>query len=173
MAKVIRNGMYEGIYNAHSEACYALTAYRENILGELENIMRKMVGCSSIEEFKQLLENFESKYAENLIELDTLSEKYNMDAEPLKKLLKKFKRLLIARLSKGELPDEGYLRTQLVKFTNDFCSGDIPVDRSMGIADEFFSRGMSQRGEREEREEREVRVVDPREREEEEDRGGQ
>jgi len=146
-AKVIRTGMYEGVYNVHSEACYALTAYKENLLGELEKIMKRMVDCSSIEEFKQLLEHFEEVYAGMLADADKVGATYNMDTEPLKKLLKKYKKLLIARLSEGELPDEEYLRTQFDKFTKKFCSG-IPTDRSTGIADEFFSRGMSQREER-------------------------
>lgn len=160
VAKVMRTGMYEGIYNVHSEACYALTTFNAQILDETNKFINKMASCGSTENFNNFLQQFESNYDNWLGELDRLSEEYNMDAGPLKKLLKKYKKLLITRLSKGELPDKDYLKQQLDAFTEEFCIGR-PTDKTVGVTDEMMGRGG--------REERGGRAPDRRRFEEEEE----
>jgi len=140
VAKVMRTGMYEGVHNAHSEACYALTKFNAQILDEANKFINNMASCGSTENFNNFLQQFESNYDNWLGELDRLSEEYNMDAGPLKKLLKKYKKLLITRLSKGELPDKDYLKQQLDAFTEEFCIGRS-TDKTVGVNGEIMRKG--------------------------------
>lgn len=139
VAKVMRTGMYEGIYNVHSEACYALTKFKEKFLSIVNTFIDNMAKCSSDKNLKKHIAEFEGNLEQGLIALDTFSDKYNMDAGPLKKLLNKYKKLIITRVSKGELPEKAYLEQQLDEFTAEFCKGR-PTDKSVGIADQFIGK---------------------------------
>ena len=163
VAKVMRTGMYEGIYNVHSDACYALTTFKQKFLDSANQFINGAVSCSSTTELTEYITEFEGNLEQGLIALDTFSDKYNMDAGPLKKLLNKYKKLIITRLKKGELPEKAYLEKELDEFTAEFCKGR-PTDKSVGIAAQFI--GMITRGREEEEYEDEVEGEEREEREE-------
>jgi len=155
-AKVMRTGLYEGIYNVHSEACYMLNTSANEIREDFDNRIASLAGCGSLEEQKINVEEFEKKdYPEMVKKLKARLEEYNIvgaDTEPLLKLLEKYKKLFIARLSKGELPDTDYLQQQLDEFIEEFCA-DRTTDKTLSMAERFAN--LMGREEREEREGRE------------------
>ena len=158
-AKVMRNGLYEGIYNVHSEACYVLTNSAKGILDEFDTRIANFVKCGSLVEVKEELKDFETRGYPKMIEnLKGSLEEYNivgLDTEPLMELLEKYKKLLIDRVSKGELPDRDYLEQQLDEFIEEFCA-DRTTDKTLSIIERFekLVRGGNRREEREEEEDR-------------------